>query len=172
MATSCLHCTPCRRASAVRAALLLLACGTAAAQGIERRNEPYRAPMVLPTPTPATPSAAATLAPGAPGALPLAPSTAAVGFDISPADRSIREALARWARSAGWSHEPSHWTLDRDFPVEGAAGAELFGPDFKTAVRLLLASTELTERPVQPCFYSNRVVRVIPQAELCNKAAD
>ncbi|MEJ8837668.1 toxin co-regulated pilus biosynthesis Q family protein [Ramlibacter sp. AN1133] len=93
----------------------------------------------------------------------------AIAFDVAGSDRSVREVLTRWARAAGWSHEPAHWTLDKDFPVEGTAGAEVFGADFKEAARRLLASTELTDRPVQPCFYTNRVVRVIPKAGLCDK---
>jgi hypothetical protein len=90
-------------------------------------------------------------------------------FAVTTADRSVREVLARWARGAGWAHEPSHWTLDRDHPIQGAAGPEIFGTDFKTAARKLLSSTELTDRPVQPCFYLNKVVRVIPRAELCDR---
>lgn len=90
-------------------------------------------------------------------------------FAVTTADRSVREVLARWARSAGWTHEPMHWTLDRDHPIQGDAGPEIFGADFKAASRKLLSSTELTDRPVQPCFYMNKVVRVIPRAELCDR---
>jgi hypothetical protein len=90
-------------------------------------------------------------------------------FEVTAGDRSVREVLARWARTAGWTHEPVHWALDRDHPIQGAAGAELFGADFRSATRKLLSSTELTDRPVQPCFYLNKVVRVIPRAELCDR---
>jgi hypothetical protein len=93
----------------------------------------------------------------------------APAFEVTTGDRSVREVLARWARTAGWTHEPIHWALDRDHPIQGAAGAELFGGDFRSATRKLLASTELTDRPVQPCFYLNKVVRVIPRAELCDR---
>lgn len=143
------------------AAALLLA-GGAQAQGIQRKAEPYSLQPVLPIAAPVT------APPLSVSAIPLP----AAGFAVSPADRSIREALARWSRDSGWVHEPIHWTLDRDFPVAAAAGPELFGGEFKTAVRVLLSSTELTDRPVQPCFYTNRVVRVIPKAELCDKTAD
>jgi hypothetical protein len=90
-------------------------------------------------------------------------------FDVTADDRSVREVLARWARGANWTHQPQHWTLDKDHPIQGTAAPDVFGPEFKTAVRRLLSSTELTDRPVQPCFYVNNVVRVIPKSELCDR---
>jgi hypothetical protein len=39
------------------------------------------------------------------------------------------------------------------------------------AVRHLLAATELSERPLQPCFYSNQVLRVVPYAQACDRTA-
>jgi len=33
----------------------------------------------------------------------------------------------------------------------------------------LLASTELGDRPLRPCFYSNKVVRVVPYAQVCDR---
>ena len=93
------------------------------------------------------------------------------GFAVLSSDRTVREVLARWAGAAGWVHDGQHWTIPQDHPVEGAAGAEVFGEDFKTAARTLLSSTDMTDRPVQPCFYSNNVVRVIPKASMCDKNA-
>lgn len=92
-------------------------------------------------------------------------------FDVRPNDQTIRDVLIRWSGYAGWVHKPEHWTLDRDFPIAGPADASMFGTDFKQATRKLLSSTELTDRPVQPCFYTNRVLRVIPKAELCDKTS-
>ncbi|WP_262393781.1 toxin co-regulated pilus biosynthesis Q family protein, partial [Bordetella pertussis] len=80
----------------------------------------------------------------------------------APPDLTLRAVLARWARAAGWTFEAEHWALDVDIPLAGKA--ELPG-DFKTAVRALLAATELSERPAQPCFYANRVLRVVPLAQ-------
>lgn len=91
-------------------------------------------------------------------------------FDVTSNDQTLRDVLVRWATSAGWVHNPEHWTIDRDLPVSGTADSSVFGLDFKDATRKLLASSELTDRPVQPCFYSNRVVRVVPKAEICDKA--
>lgn len=90
-------------------------------------------------------------------------------FDVRPSDMTVRDVLTRWAQQTGWTHKPEHWALDRDLPVSGTADASAFGFDFKIAVRKLLASTEMTDRPVQPCFYSNHVVRVVPRAELCDR---
>ncbi|WP_439810646.1 TcpQ domain-containing protein [Bordetella bronchiseptica] len=87
-------------------------------------------------------------------------------FQVAPPDQTLRAVLARWARAAGWTFEPEHWTLDVDIPLAGRA--ELPG-DFKAAVRALLATTELSERPAQPCFYANRVLRVVPLAQACDR---
>ncbi len=87
-------------------------------------------------------------------------------FDAALADQNMRKVLSRWARMAGWSFEAEHWTVDVDIPLAGAAS---FGSDFKGSVRALLASTELSSRPLQPCFYSNNVMRVVPLAEPCDR---
>ncbi|WP_262340300.1 toxin co-regulated pilus biosynthesis Q family protein, partial [Bordetella pertussis] len=63
-------------------------------------------------------------------------------FRAAPPDLTLRAVLARWARAAGWTFEAEHWALDVDIPLAGKA--ELPG-DFKTAVRALLAATELSE---------------------------
>ncbi|WP_296560306.1 TcpQ domain-containing protein [Pigmentiphaga sp.] len=89
-------------------------------------------------------------------------------YDATPADRTMRQALRRWATAAGWTFEPEHWTVDVDIPLAGSAS---LGGDFKTAVRELLASTELSVHPLQPCFYSNRVLRVVPHAESCDRTS-
>jgi hypothetical protein len=107
------------------------------------------------------PAALAAYAP----ATPMRPSAA---FDASTADPTMRAVLTRWAKLAGWSFDAQHWTVDVDIPLAGTAS---FGADFKSAVRDLLASTELSTRPLQPCFYSNQVLRVIPLAEACNRTA-
>lgn len=91
---------------------------------------------------------------------------AALVFDAALADQNMRKVLVRWARAAGWTFEPEHWTVDVDIPLAGAAS---FSADFKGSVRSLLSSTELSARPLQPCFYSNQVMRVIPLAEPCDR---
>lgn len=87
-------------------------------------------------------------------------------FSVSPADNTIRQALERWALSAGWMFAAEHWAVDVDIPLVGQAS---FDADFKTAVRELLAATEMGDRPLQPCFYSNHVLRVVPHAQSCDR---
>lgn len=87
-------------------------------------------------------------------------------FEATPADGNIRRALGRWARSAGWLFEAEHWAVDVDIPLAGSAA---FGEEFVPAVRGLLAATELGDRPLQPCFYANQVLRVVPLAQRCDR---
>lgn len=88
-------------------------------------------------------------------------------FSVSPADLTMRQALERWASLAGWMFAAEHWAVDVDIPLAGEAA---FDTDFKSAVRDLLAATELGDRPLQPCFYSNRVLRVVPYAQPCDRS--
>ncbi len=88
-------------------------------------------------------------------------------FDVSPVDQNFRKVLTRWSKTSGWTFEPEHWAVARDIPV---SGSDAVITDFKTAVRRLLKSTTLTDLPVQPCFYSNNVLRVIPASELCARS--
>lgn len=92
-------------------------------------------------------------------------------FEVTAKDVTVRDVLVRWSMAAGWTHSASHWTINRDFPIAGTADASVFGADFKEATRRLLSSTELTDRPVQPCFYTNKILRVVPKAELCDRTA-
>ncbi|MGP5477578.1 TcpQ domain-containing protein [Pseudomonas helleri] len=87
-------------------------------------------------------------------------------WTVSPKDRTIREALKNWSLVAGWTFEPEYWTLPIDIPVTASAH---FSGDFKTAVRQLIAATELSDTPSQPCFYLNRVVRVVPINQVCDQ---
>jgi hypothetical protein len=104
-----------------------------------------------------------TSAPAAPSALLEQP------FTISRSDKTIREALVAWSKRAGWTHDAEHWTVPFDLPVLSSAD---LGADFKGAVRALLSSTDLTNMPLQPCFYTNKVLRVVPKAELCDRTGN
>lgn len=97
--------------------------------------------------------------------LPQEPSTR---YSVTPKDINLRTVLSRWAIQAGWTFEPEHWAVNADIPIAGSAS---FEPGFKTAVQQLMASTELADRPLQPCFYSNRVLRVVPYAQPCDRTA-
>lgn len=89
-------------------------------------------------------------------------------FHAGPPDATLRAVLSQWAGAAGWTFQPQHWSVNVDIPLAGSAE---FGTDFKQAVRALLAATELTDRPVQPCFYTNRVLRVVPYTQACDPTA-
>lgn len=80
---------------------------------------------------------------------------------------TVRQVLFEWATRAGWTFRPEHWTVPSDFPVHGTAD---FHGDFRYAVRNLLATTHQTSSPVQPCFYSNSVLRVIPINGMCDRS--
>lgn len=98
---------------------------------------------------------------------PLAPSTPpAKPFEATLADQNLRRSLGRWAIQAGWTFRAEHWTPDVDIAVSAPA---VFGTDFKAAVRALLAGTELSAKPLQPCFYANLVLRVVAQTERCDR---
>ncbi|HEY0295251.1 MAG TPA: TcpQ domain-containing protein [Bordetella sp.] len=96
------------------------------------------------------------------------PVLAPMVLHAGPPDATLRGVLARWAAASGWTFEPQHWAVDVDIPLAGAAE---FPGDFKQAVRALLASTELSERPVQPCFYANQVLRVVAYTQACDRSA-
>jgi hypothetical protein len=110
--------------------------------------------------------------PAAVAPVPIEPAQPPLEFEVQVSDPSLRHVLVRWARLAGWIHGPDHWAVDRDLPVVAPAGPEIFGLDFREAVRRLLGSSELTDRPVQPCFYSNRVVRVISRGDTCSRTTE
>ncbi|WMD23149.1 TcpQ domain-containing protein [Achromobacter seleniivolatilans] len=89
-------------------------------------------------------------------------------FLAAPPDTTLRAVLARWAAGSGWTFEAQHWAVDVDIPLSATAE---FSGDFKSAVRELLAATELADKPLQPCFYGNQVLRVVPLAQPCSRAA-
>lgn len=89
-------------------------------------------------------------------------------FRVSRDDKNMRLALARWAGIAGWTFLPEHWAVEVDIPIVGEAG---FDAGFEDAVQELLGATEMAERPLQPCFYSNRVLRIVPYAQVCDRTA-
>jgi len=87
-------------------------------------------------------------------------------YVVRLADKTVRQTLARWAQQTGWAFEDAYWAVDRDIPVVAASS---FTGNFKDAVLGLLATTEVTDLPAKPCFYTNNVVRVVPKAEKCDK---
>lgn len=85
-------------------------------------------------------------------------------FELRLADRTIRQALNRWAIESDWYFDDAHWTLPVDLPVTATAS---FKGDFPGAVEQLLHAVEAAGRPARPCFYANHVLRVIPKTAAC-----
>lgn len=83
-------------------------------------------------------------------------------------DKTIRQTIKRWAKQTPWHFENVHWAVNVDLPILGAAA---FTDDFVTSVQQLLSTTEMSDRPVQPCFYTNHVVRIVPIAQVCDPQA-
>ena len=88
------------------------------------------------------------------------------GWVARETDGSVLNVLLAWSAAAGWTFRMEHWTVDNDYPVQGGVR---FDGDYQTAVRSLLETTKQSQLPIQPCFYSNRVLRVVPQSELCDR---
>lgn len=156
----------CARRAALLAIVLAAPAGAVWAGFVD--NRPAPAPAVA---IPAAADSGVVTTPVGPAATsraasPSAMATPAQSFTVTRSDGTIREALASWSKRAGWTHEPENWTVPVDLPI---LSADDLGVDFKAAVRALLSSTDLTNMPLQPCFYSNKVLRVVPKAELCDK---
>lgn len=88
-------------------------------------------------------------------------------YEIRLKDRNLRLALHRWAAQAQWTFAPEHWDVDIDIPISGEA---VFQGTFQDVVQDVLSATELAERPLRPCFYSNRVLRVVSYTQSCDRS--
>lgn len=89
-------------------------------------------------------------------------------WKISPEDRTVRQALARWAGKAGWTFGPDQWEVNFDLPIQ--APAEFEAESFQEATQALSQAVAMTESPIRPCFYGNRVLRVVPFTRSCNRS--
>lgn len=92
------------------------------------------------------------------------------GWNAMKTDRTMSAVLVRWARQAGWTYSADDWVAPKDLPiVTNSVG--VFSPDFKSAVRELTSTSELTDMSIQPCFYSNKVLRIIKVSDSCFRGA-
>ena len=96
-------------------------------------------------------------------------SKTATYFELRVSDRTIRQALDRWATEHLWHFDDAHWDLPYDLPVTAPAK---FGGDFTSAVEQLLSAVSISGRAVKACFYANHVLRVVPVAQSCDPASD
>jgi hypothetical protein len=90
-------------------------------------------------------------------------------FELRVSDKTIRQALDRWATEHLWHFDDAHWDLPYDLPVTAPAK---FGGDFSSAVEQLLSAVSISGRAVKACFYANHVLRVVPVAQSCDPASD
>lgn len=86
-------------------------------------------------------------------------------FSISPSDDTLRQAIQRWAKDAGWDFSDHHWGLEVDYPIINTAQ---FEGEFAEAVGQLLDSVRMGARPMRACFYSNQVLRIISATQSCH----
>lgn len=137
--------------------------------GVLSSLQPKDAPSVTAISSTTKPAAVTAANPPATPAKPVTPAPKPPqAWSVSPQDKTIRETLAKWAAKEGWTFNPigrQHWTVAEDFDV--VASDTMYG-SFIEAVQQLVGTTELTKTPLQPCFYSNRVVRVIYINEQCS----
>lgn len=83
-------------------------------------------------------------------------------WQINKADGTLQKLFARWAGQGGWS---SLWEVDQDVPL---VGVDTFSGSFPDAVKAVLRTTESTDTPLHPCFYTNKFLRVVPISTDCD----
>ncbi|WP_312431683.1 TcpQ domain-containing protein [Achromobacter sp.] len=87
---------------------------------------------------------------------------------VSPQDGTVRQALVRWAADANWTFGPDQWELNFDIPIQ--APAEFEADSFQEATQALSQAVAMSESPIRPCFYGNRVLRMVPFTRSCNRS--
>ncbi|MGE8449269.1 MAG: TcpQ domain-containing protein [Pseudomonadales bacterium] len=87
---------------------------------------------------------------------------------ISLQDGTVRQALVRWAAYANWTFGPDQWELNFDIPIQAPAEFEV--TSFREATQALSQAVAMSESPIRPCFYGNRVLRMLPFTRSCNRS--
>lgn len=87
-------------------------------------------------------------------------------WEAKPVDGTLQRLFARWAKQVGWT---TLWDADQDIPLVATAQ---FTGSFTDAVQEVLRTTESTDTPLHPCFYTNQVMRVVPISTVCDPAKD
>lgn len=88
---------------------------------------------------------------------------------VLTSDQTVRQALTRWAISAGWTFGADQWELPFDLPL--TASAAFSADDFPAAALQVQDAVALTETPFRVCFYANQVLRVVPYNVACDRTA-
>ena len=77
-------------------------------------------------------------------------------WSTTPADKTLQNALARWAIAAGWQ---LFWELPQDYSVEAAAS---INGSFEDAITAVTNSLQQNDVPVSAVFFEgNRVLRIV-----------
>ena len=77
-------------------------------------------------------------------------------WSTTPADKTLQNALARWAFVAGWQ---LFWELPQDYSVEAAAS---INGSFEDAITAVTNSLQQNDIPVSAIFFEgNRVLRIV-----------
>lgn len=87
---------------------------------------------------------------------------------VSPQDGTVRQALVRWAADGNWTFGPDQWELNFDIPIQAPADFE--ANSFQEATQALSQAVAMSDSPIRPCFYGNRVLRVLPFTRSCNRS--
>lgn len=87
---------------------------------------------------------------------------------VSPQDGTVRQALVRWAADASWTFGPDQWELNFDIPIQ--APAEFEADSFREATQALSQAVAMSDSPIRPCFYGNRVLRMVTFTRSCNRS--
>lgn len=88
-------------------------------------------------------------------AVPARPAAVPV-WDVTPADKTLKAALTRWAEAAGWQLV---WELPIDYAVSARTGIK---GKFTDAVEAVARSMATADTPMKAIFYDgNRVLRIV-----------
>lgn len=84
------------------------------------------------------------------------PQAVAMRWDVRASDVTLRQALMRWAKDAGWQVS---WEIAYDYPVQLEGS---FSGSFEDAVTQFMSSLRYSDYPALACLYeANHVVRVL-----------
>ncbi|NRF68447.1 TcpQ domain-containing protein [Aquincola sp. S2] len=90
------------------------------------------------------------------GAKPASTEPATTQWTIATSDATVKSAIARWAKTAGWQLV---WELPVDYSI--GANATLNG-SFEEAVETVVRSMQGAETPMKAVFYrGNNVLRIV-----------
>lgn len=91
--------------------------------------------------------------------------TLPTGYALRVSDLTIRAALERWLKDAGY--QSIVWDLREDLPIDRNA---YFEGDLQSALRGAMVALRNSALPTRACIYTNMVVRIIPATRFCSES--